>query len=211
MVLFPGPPATLGDVLFFAAITFFVLLILSCRVYRFDSVASFLVALTVFVGQVSLAYASGPYAGGVQWSWELGGPLQWFLFVLVALCNCVGTLTSAPAAGALMKRLCDPSLQPWSEEAPEELEGGAPSLTVLVPCYMPNEESIIEGTIEHIMRRVRYPRGFRVIVCYNTPRALPIERQLALREGEVADGAVGGTRNTLHIMKVEGSTSKARR
>ena len=56
-------------------------------------------------------------------------------------------------------------------------------VTVLVPCYLPNEQAIILGTVEHILKRLQYPGPFTVIVCYNTPRPLPLEADLLALDG----------------------------
>ena len=119
----------------------------------------------------------------------------------------------------MVKRLCDPSLQPWSEDALAERDvdgsivrgrdASVPSLTILLPCYMPNEQDLVEETIDHILTKLRYPRSFTLVVCYNTPRPLPIEETLAEMDGSAREGACAGTLNTLKVLKVTESTSKA--
>lgn len=81
--------------------------------------------------------------------------------------------------------------------------GKAP-VTVLVPCYLPNEQHILDGTIAHIMERLEYGHPFDLLVCYNTPHPLEYEKKLAARDGTVYPNG-----RTLRILKVDGSTSKA--
>lgn len=215
MVLFDGPPATEGDLLLVASVFFGISLLLACHMFKWTSVVSFVTMCTVALLQGRMAYVTGPYgaANGPGWDWNMV-PQQWCVFVLLLMCNVVATLSSVPAVGSLVKRLLDPSLQPWSEGALQERQEEAglpiPSLTVLLPCYMPNEQGLVEETIEHILTKLRYPRSFTLVVCYNTPHALPIEARLAEMDGAAYDGASGdGTLNTLRIRKVVGSTSKS--
>ena len=49
----------------------------------------------------------------------------------------------------------------------------APTLTVILPCYLPNEQGILEETINHLRRRLEYPIAFELLLCYNTPHAMP--------------------------------------
>ena len=81
-----------------------------------------------------------------------------------------------------------------------------PSLTVLLPCYIPNEQDIVEETIEHLLTKLRYTRSFTLVVCYNTPHPLPIEEKLAAMEGQRWQGACGGL-NTLRVLNVRDSTT----
>jgi len=213
--VFDGPPATEGDLVLVTSIFFGVSLLLACHMFKWTSVVSFITMSSVALLQGRMAYKTGPYgaAGAAGWDWNMV-PQQWCVFVLLLMCNVVATMSSVPAVGALVKRLLDPSLQPWSvgalAERQEEAGAPIPSLTVLLPCYMPNEQGLVEETIEHILTKLRYPRSFTLVVCYNTPHALPIEAKLAEMDGQAYDGAGGdGTLNTLRIHKVHGSTSKS--
>merc|ERR1719238_1297222 len=76
-----------------------------------------------------------------------------------------------------------------------------PHVAVLVPCYMPNEQTIIEETLERICSQCSYRGKMDVHVPYNTPYALPIENELAKRT-ELHGYA-------LRCERVIGSTSKA--
>ncbi|KAL1503893.1 hypothetical protein AB1Y20_012356 [Prymnesium parvum] len=104
-------------------------------------------------------------------------------------------------------------------KVPSEL----PSLTILVPCYLPNEQPILKETIAHIMGRLEYGRDFTLIICYNTPHPLPIEADLAKMDGQLfpaLEGARDGiclsampspppSSRLLRIVKVKDSQSKA--
>ena len=224
-MLFPGDPATEGDVIFLFAIFLLVTLIFSCQLFSCASVTAAFAMVATLLGQVIAAWVTGPFAGeGPNWP---EGPVfciftegvgcwnmdlyQWVLFAVILCCNFAATLATVPAVGGLVKRLCDPSLQPWAadEIVPPELADRAPSLTVLVPCYMPNEQSLIKGTMNHILTKLAYPRGFTLIICYNTPRPLAIESELAELDGEKYPNPLGGEPHTLRILRVADSTSKA--
>ena len=83
-------------------------------------------------------------------------------------------------------------------------------MTILVPCYLPNEQEIVKDTIEHIMERVEYPDGaaFHLLVAYNTPEPMAFEAELHewIEQRRLGWQAKG---RRVQLMKVEGSTSKA--
>ena len=114
------------------------------------------------------------------------------IFVLVLLVSVVG---------ALIKHLRDPSLKVLSEHRDEI---AAVSLTVLVPCYLPNEQPIILETIRHIIEKIEYDYPFTLIVCYNTPKPMEFEKTLAK-----LDGTVFPNGRSLRVLHVDGSISKA--
>ena len=77
-----------------------------------------------------------------------------------------------------------------------------PHIAVLVPCYMPNEQTIIEETLESICSDCSYKGIMDVHVPYNTPKPL----------GEIEDRLAKTTTlygHALRCERVEGSTSKA--
>ncbi|MEO0457036.1 MAG: glycosyltransferase family 2 protein [Cyanobacteria bacterium P01_A01_bin.114] len=54
-----------------------------------------------------------------------------------------------------------------------------PRCSFIVAAYLPNEQSIILDTLDHLLNRVHQPRaGLEVILAYNTPIPLPIEQTL---------------------------------
>ena len=77
-------------------------------------------------------------------------------------------------------------------------------VTVLLPCYLPNEQGILRDTIAHIIEEIDYPSPFELILCYNTPKPLPIEEELAALDEHTYENG-----RTLRVLKVEGSRSKA--
>jgi len=85
---------------------------------------------------------------------------------------------------------------------PVTKDGTWPHLAVLVPCYMPNEQVIIEETLHKLTSLTQYPGRMDVIVPYNTPKPLPeIEERLQ------AISEMGG--HSFVAVNVPGSTSKA--
>ncbi|KAJ1624026.1 glycosyltransferase like family 2-domain-containing protein [Pavlovales sp. CCMP2436] len=79
-------------------------------------------------------------------------------------------------------------------------------MSVIVPCFLPNEKSIIHSTIDHICDNVQYPADVVLHVVYNTPKLLPAEEaKLAALHGTVH----GALKRMVIVHKVEGSRSKA--
>ena len=76
-----------------------------------------------------------------------------------------------------------------------------PHVAVLVPCYMPNEQTIIEESLERICANCSYSGIMDVHVPYNTPHTLEIEGKLA-KMTELHG-------HSLRCERVMGSTSKA--
>jgi len=78
------------------------------------------------------------------------------------------------------------------------------NVTILIPCYLPNEEKIIEQTVEHFLTEVIMPGPCTVLLVYNTPDYMPFQKTLGSWDGrEGSNGAV------LRVMHVEGSKSKS--
>jgi cellulose synthase/poly-beta-1,6-N-acetylglucosamine synthase-like glycosyltransferase len=76
-----------------------------------------------------------------------------------------------------------------------------PRCTFIVAAYLPNEQSIILETLEHLLLNIRRSQqGLEVILAYNTPNSLPIEHDLQ---------RLGRLHPELRLHKVEGSRSKA--
>jgi len=81
---------------------------------------------------------------------------------------------------------------------PPEASRPAPPATAIIAAYLPNEAATIVDTVESFLR-IDYP-DLQVIVAYNTPRGLMVERNL--REIAARD-------RRFMPLRVEGSTSKA--
>jgi cellulose synthase/poly-beta-1,6-N-acetylglucosamine synthase-like glycosyltransferase len=76
-----------------------------------------------------------------------------------------------------------------------------PSLSVVVAAYLPNEQEIILETLRHVLRALQVPsQRLQIILAYNTPSELDIEKILA---------ELGRTAAQILPLKVEGSRSKA--
>ncbi|MBD2259232.1 glycosyltransferase family 2 protein [Pseudanabaena sp. FACHB-2040] len=98
-----------------------------------------------------------------------------------------------------------PELHPTAARGPEALSrlplASTPPVSIVVVAYLPNEQSIILETLQHILTQVDWPTSrLEVILAYNTPTALPIEADLQ---------RLAETNPTLKLLRVESSTSKA--
>ena len=65
--------------------------------------------LAIFVLSLSVAHSLWSQKG-TDWTFSGWYSWEWAVFVMLALCNVSGTLTSLPTVGAFVKRLVDP----WS-------------------------------------------------------------------------------------------------
>ena len=128
----------------------------------------------------------------------------WVYFGILVICNVVVTLVIISLTGAFYRRCKQRRTQIALAKEPERKQTINESVTVLLPCYLPNEQHILKGTVRHIMENLEYPEPFLLILCYNTPKPLPFEAELpALESTKWPNG------RTLQVMKVEGSHSKA--
>lgn len=81
-----------------------------------------------------------------------------------------------------------------------------PSITVVVPAYLPNEKDIIEETITHILNKLEWPSDLTLHVVYNTPEPIPdVESRLHM----LSQGSNLPRGRALKVTHVPGSTSKA--
>ena len=63
------------------------------------------------------------------------------------------------------------------------LASPVPFSSFVIPAYLPNEKDIILETIMHILTNVERPeKGLEVILVYNTPVELAVEKELLLIE-----------------------------
>ncbi len=74
-----------------------------------------------------------------------------------------------------------------------------PTASAIIAAYLPNEAATIFSTLE-AMLNVDYPGQIQIILAYNTPKDMPIEK--TLREMAAKD-------SRLEVVRVIGSTSKA--
>jgi len=133
------------------------------------------------------------------------GP-QWLYFCIECFCNFTVALICISLCGAYLhriryKRRLTTQMAPESERRVSYVTG----VTVLLPCYMPNEKAILPATVQHIIEKIEYPQPFDLILCYNSPKPVePAESEWAALNGHVYENG-----RTLRVMKIEGSKSKA--
>jgi cellulose synthase/poly-beta-1,6-N-acetylglucosamine synthase-like glycosyltransferase len=132
--------------------------------------------------------------------------LQWGLFVILSLLCCLNTLffpiALRIAIGGWIRGKAEDRLR--ARPAASEPSGKYPPVCALVPCFLPNEEGIIMGTIQHIIERSTYPGKLVLMVVYNTPKDMPIEADLHALERHSFDNG-----RSIKVMRVHGSRSKA--
>lgn len=85
------------------------------------------------------------------------------------------------------------------DEPPDEPGEPEPPASAIIAAFLPNEAATIVETVE-AFRALDYPAGLQIIVAYNTPTPLPVERDLE---------ALAAADPRVLPLKVEGSTSKA--
>ncbi|MDT9593182.1 glycosyltransferase family 2 protein [Nocardioides zeae] len=109
----------------------------------------------------------------------------------------VGALTiTATAIWAECFASLDPTPPPPLPEGPE---GEPPPATAIIAAYLPNEAETILDTIDSFLEQ-EYAGRLQVIVAYNTPTDLPVERELAV---------LAAQHPNLVALRVDDSTSKA--
>ena len=122
----------------------------------------------------------------------------YFVIMLVAtILNCLLALASIYRV-IRRQSFCKPHGD--DESLPNEL----PAVSIVVPCYLPNEQTIIESTIEHIMTKVMWSAPLTLHIVYNTPSELPFEQKLRDLQAQACPEG-----RKLHVHKVAGSCSKA--
>ena len=122
-------------------------------------------------------------------------------FWMLLCANIFVILLLVSVVGGFLSRFLDPMPRTLRERRAELSRIG---VTVLLPCYLPNEHEIMWSTIAHIIERIEYDFPFTVICCYNTPQPMIVEDTLSK-----VDGTVYPNGRRLRILKVEGSSSKA--
>ncbi len=83
----------------------------------------------------------------------------------------------------------------------EDVLPRVPLVTVIVSAYLPNERDLIAETILHLSTGLRVPsHRLQIILAYNTPEHLPVERELE---------SFAGLSVSFTALRVAGSRSKA--
>ncbi|WOD40815.1 glycosyltransferase [Nodosilinea sp. E11] len=79
-------------------------------------------------------------------------------------------------AGAAISGPSPSWVEPPSTASPSTV---LPLVSIVVAAYLPNEQDIIEDTLIHWLTQVTPPaQGWEIILAYNTPTPLPVERRL---------------------------------
>jgi len=129
------------------------------------------------------------------------GPALWFYVATLTVLVVVATMYVLPAAFVFIRRR-------WKDCRGKDVVQAVKSLpaapiTAIMPCYLPNEQDIMEDTIMWILEHVQSPGPFTLRVVYNTPKDMPeIQSKIHALAGEHF-----GRR--LFVDRVQGSTSKA--
>jgi len=119
-------------------------------------------------------------------------------FVVLFCANVCNCLTAFASIYLILRR----ALRELPPRDPTACSG---PVSVIVPCYLPNEQHIIVATVEHIVNRLEWPGRMTVYVVYNSPHALP-EAEAALRALEGRAYAGG---RSVRVIEAVGSKSKA--
>ncbi|MEA5465708.1 glycosyltransferase [Leptothoe sp. PORK10 BA2] len=151
------------------------------------------------------------------YSLALGNPsLKWLHSSLVILYLTSAAMVIAESTAAVWRRFAGQSRLPLSSTdvfkhrlkqglgihgAALPMDSPLPRCSFIVAAYLPNEQDIILETVDHLLNRVHQPQaGLEVILAYNTPVALPIERTLSQLARKYPN---------FRPYRVEGSRSKA--
>ncbi|MEM8805333.1 MAG: glycosyltransferase family 2 protein [Cyanobacteria bacterium P01_G01_bin.38] len=154
----------------------------------------------------------------VCYSLKLGGiSLRWLHLSVVMLYLLSAAMLIAESSAAVWRRFAGQSRLPLArpDSLKHRLKKGLgirgadlpfdqpplPRCSFIVAAYLPNEQPIILETLDHLLNRVHQPEaGLEVILAYNTPVTLPIERTLA---------RLARKHPNFRPYRVEGSHSKA--
>ena len=127
-------------------------------------------------------------------------PVDWvdnIYFVILLIANILNCLIALAQIYMLVSRTC---MQPKRAIQPME----AVPIAVIVPCYLPNEQTIIISTVEHIIQHLDWPGPLTLTVVYNTPTPLAFEATL-----QEFNGREYPNRRVVRVVRAEGSSSKA--
>jgi len=127
--------------------------------------------------------------------------VDWVYFGLWCLVDTLNVLMSVNICRSVLRRH-----RVRGERKRLEATVAFENVTVVVPCYLPNEKHIIFDTIDHICSNVDYAAGLTLHVVYNSPKPMPAEEAKLQALHGAWHGAQG---RRVFVHKVEGSTSKA--
>ncbi|MFH5824857.1 glycosyltransferase [Georgenia sp. AZ-5] len=141
-------------------------------------------------GQLALTLAAGVgvpfvvYAAAARWGLDLTAVV--YPLVVVAL-----ALTSTAIIAESMLAV--------SSAPPPPSAGSYPPASAVIAAYLPNEAGTIVETVRAVQRQ-DYPGRFQIVLAYNSPSPLPVERVLE---------RMAAQDERLVLLRVPGSTSKA--
>jgi CheY-like chemotaxis protein/cellulose synthase/poly-beta-1,6-N-acetylglucosamine synthase-like glycosyltransferase len=84
-------------------------------------------------------------------------------------------------------------------DPPDDPKIKYPKATAIIAAYLPNEAYTILDTVESFLA-LKYPNELQIILAYNTPQTLPVEKKLQ---------KLAEQNKRLVLLKVEGSESKS--
>jgi len=116
---------------------------------------------------------------------DLSGSVYWFLVAALAV--------TASQIWAECFHAFDPPQAPPAPERP------APRATAVIAAYLPNESDTVLETL-HAFLAQEYAGGLQIVLAYNTPTPMAVERELQRLAAQHPD---------LTVVKVPDSTSKA--
>jgi len=119
-------------------------------------------------------------------------------FVVLIVANLLNCLTAGASIYLIVRRA-------FREPPKRDAAVCTGQVSVVVPCYLPNEESLIMATIQHIVTCLEWPGRLTLYVVYNTPHRMPAAEE-ALR---ALDGRTYPGGRAVVVMEAEGSRSKA--
>lgn len=134
---------------------------------------------------------------------------HWFMFVLTLITGTISIFTSFALLFIFFRRRIKDCCREEKRDERTYALNEKPAITAIIPCYMPNEQGIIEETVMKVITRVKSPGPLTVMVAYNTPTDLPeIEQKLKMMEAQQFQGPDGDLRRFRSIRVME-SKSKA--
>jgi len=127
--------------------------------------------------------------------------VDWFYFSVWIVVDLLNMLMSINITRAIFYRFRE---RPKRKQA--QAKGPHDPVSVIVPCYLPNEKHIIHSTIDWICSHVHYEGEVTLHVVYNTQRSMPAEEE---RLHNIHGKWHGALSRRVFVHKCEQSSSKA--
>lgn len=132
-------------------------------------------------------------------------PLEWLFALLLSLMAAMASVTCVCVAFIFLRRRAKRCWQ-ISRVATARSLDAFPPVAAVIPCYLPNEQHIIEETVRWIVEEVEYLGKLDVFVVYNTPEDLP---EIEDRLQELQASEAWPKDRSFRAMRVKESRSKA--